>query len=64
MHVLCLFLLKSFFKTHVSTDSCEPIYSKTSNKKRLRQVKAWVERLKRPPAENAKILFNETEGSK
>ena len=34
MHVLCLLLLKSFFKTHVSTDSCEPIYSKTSNKKR------------------------------
>ena len=34
MHVLCLFLLKSFFKTHVSTDSCEPTYSKMSNKKR------------------------------
>ena len=34
MHVLCLFLLKSFFKTHVSTDSCEPTYRKTSNKKR------------------------------
>ena len=33
LHVLCLFLLKSFFKTHVSTDSCEPIYSKTSKKK-------------------------------
>ena len=33
MHVLCLFLLKSFFKTHVSTDSCEPTYRKTSNKK-------------------------------
>ena len=30
----------------------------------LRQVKAWVERLKRPPTENAKILFNDTEGSK
>jgi len=30
----------------------------------LRQVKAWVERLKRPPTENAKILYNDTEGSK
>ena len=30
----------------------------------LRQVKAWIERLKRPPTENAKILFNDTEGSK
>ena len=30
----------------------------------LRQVKAWVERLKRPPAENAKILYNDTDGSK
>jgi len=30
----------------------------------LRQVKAWVERLKTPPTENAKIFFNDTEGSK
>ena len=30
----------------------------------LRKVKAWVERLKRPPTENTKILFNDTEGSK
>ena len=30
----------------------------------LRQVKAWVERLKRPSAESAKILYNDTEGSK
>ena len=30
----------------------------------LRQVKAWVERVKRPPTENAKILFNDVEGSK
>ena len=33
----------------------------------LKQVKAWVERLKRPPpppAENVKILFNDAEGSK
>ena len=37
MHVLCLLLLKSFFKTHVSTDSCEPIYSKT-NKKNVQLV--------------------------
>ena len=27
----------------------------------LRHVKAWVERIKRPPTENAKILFNDTE---
>ena len=31
--------------------------------KTVRQVKAWVERLKRTPTENAKILFNDTEGS-
>ena len=31
---------------------------------KLRQVKAWVERLKRPPKGNAKILVNDTEGSK
>ena len=30
----------------------------------LRQAMAWVETLKRPPAENAKILFNDVEGSK
>ena len=30
----------------------------------LRQVEAWVERLRRPPTEDAKILFNDTEGSK
>ena len=28
------------------------------------QVNAWVERLRRPPAENAKILFNDTEECK
>ena len=30
----------------------------------LRQVKAWVERLKRPPTEYEEILYNDTEGSK
>ena len=34
-----------------------------TTKIKLRQVKAWVERLKRPPTENAKILFNDTERS-
>ena len=36
----------------------------TFNESNLRQVKAWVERLKGPRTENAKILFNDTEGSK
>ena len=30
----------------------------------LKQVKAWVERLKSPPTENAMTLFNEAEGFK
>ena len=30
----------------------------------VRQVKAWVGRQTRPPAENAKIFFNDAEGSK
>ena len=35
-----------------------------NGKEAPRQVKAWVERLNRPPTEIAKILFNDAEGSK